>query len=81
MAANSVYDFLALINQQVDNREQISASLSKAEALIVVAIQGEVVENLAVIVYEYLWVLNDLIEQALKLNEDSLSVLLQMRKI
>lgn len=76
MALNSVYDFLLLINQQIQNREQLRVFLSKAEALVVVAMRGDFLDNPSVIVYQYLWVLNELIEQASKLNEDSLSILL-----
>lgn len=80
MAINSVYDFSELINQQIENREQASTILSRAEALLVVAINNEFLTNSTLIVYEYLWILNDLIEQALKLNDGSLDTLFQVSK-
>ena len=80
MAETSVSDFMSLINQQVNSREELNICLSKAEALISVALSSDLTELPEVIIHEYLWTLSDLIEQAVKLNGNEIGFLLRFSR-
>lgn len=76
MAMPSVNDLLRIINQEIESREILSEHLSKAEALAHITISNDFLNYPVVILYYYLLVLSDVIEDARKLNELSLNSLL-----
>ena len=79
MAEYSVSYLLNLINAQVKLLENINTCLSKAEALAQVALGDDFLAYPEVSIYNFLWALSDIIEQAKSLNEKSLNILLKRR--
>ena len=79
MAEYSVNYLLNLINAQVKLLENINTCLSKAEALAQVALGDNFLDYPNVSIYNFLWALSDIIEQAKSLNEKSLNTLLKRR--
>lgn len=81
MAAEILPHLLSLINQQIEAQEDLSDCLSKAEALAQVAVTPGFVELSEPVIYNYLWLLSDIVIQARNLNQQSLSTLLKQRPI
>lgn len=81
MADNSVTDFRSLINQQIHFLESILEYLVKAQVLINVALGENSLTCNDVVTYTYLWVLDDVIDNAKNTNEHSLNVLLRALSI
>lgn len=75
--ADQSLTLLSLINQQVEDQELLSEYLLKAEALTQIALVEDFLEQPAKILYYYLWALNDIVERARVMNEQSLSVLMK----
>ncbi len=69
MAQNSLTDLMALINNQICSQETLVECLSKAQALIYVAIGNEFLDHEPCTIHDYLWALSDFIEQARSLSE------------
>ncbi len=76
MAEHSITQLLSLINRQLDSQETLNTYLSKAEALMQVAMSDDFLSYPRAATYYYLWAVSDIIEQAQKLNEESLNFLL-----
>ena len=79
MAEYSVSYLLNLINAQVKLLENINICLSKAEALAQMTLSDDFLDYSNVSIYNFLWALSDIIEQAKRLNEKSLNALLKRR--
>jgi len=76
MAIHSVNEVASLINQQVAFQEKLEASLWKLEALITVAVLADDFYELPrVTLHNYFSVASDLINEATKANQASLSKL------
>jgi len=68
----------SLINHQVDFHETLTTYLSKANSLLQLAMKNDTFfSSPPSILHDYLWALSDFVEQARKLNEDSLDFLLK----
>jgi len=78
MATNSLTDLISFINLQISTQETQREHLSKAKALISVALGEDFVNFEKSVIYDYLWVLNDLIAAAHDLGEKTLSAMLQI---
>ncbi len=80
MAANSVADFAAFINHQIEIQEQIEMCLQRLRALMEVIL---IVENFHEISKQtldnYFSLASDLAEDAAKINQTSLSSLLDAK--
>jgi hypothetical protein len=77
MAGYSVPQLLSIINRQVGSQETLSEYLSKAEALVYVAMNDEFFNYPELIIHNYLWTLNDILEKAKQVNEEALNILLK----
>ena len=75
MAANNLPDLKQIINQQLESRERLREYLSKATALMHVALENDFLRHPELVAYFYLWTLSDLLEQARDLNEQDLKLL------
>lgn len=78
MNTNSLLDYLPWINQQTASQEALLEYLFKAEAMLTVILLSDPANYSRVTLYDYLWGLSDLIEQARVLNEDLLNALLKV---
>ncbi len=82
MAIDMLTQLSSLINHQVNSHETMATYLSKVDTLLQVAMKNDGFLGCpAVIPYDYLWVLSDIVEQAKAFNEDSLDFLLRNRFI
>ena len=82
MAIGMLTQLSSLINHQVDSHEILATYLSKVDTLLQVAMKNDgFLGYPAVIPYDYLWVLSDIVEEAKAFNEDSLNFLLKNRLI
>lgn len=63
MVAENLPHHASLINQQIDAQEDLGDCLAKAEALAQVAVTTEFFELSEPIIYNYLWMLSDLIRR------------------
>ena len=70
-------DLKQIINQQMKSRECLREYLSKATALMHVALENDLLRYLELVAYFYLWMLSDLLDQARELNEQDLKLLRQ----
>jgi hypothetical protein len=78
MAIFSLADFSSFINHQIKAQEQMGFYLWRLEALIAVAIMaGDFYDLPKNILHNYLSMASDLIEEAVKTNQLSLSELLK----
>ena len=77
MAEHSITQLLSLINRQLDSQETLNTYLSKAEAVMQVAMSDDFLSYPRATTYYYLWAVSDIVEQAKKLNEESLGLLLK----
>lgn len=77
MADYRLNELLPLINQQVEYQEIIRDHLSKAEALTNVSLMDNFLDSPKSTLYNYLCILNDIVEETRKLNELSLNRLLK----
>lgn len=75
MADSSLSDFMPLINQQITIREKLNNCLSKAEALLNFGMNTNLLELNELTIYGYIWVLSDLVSEALKINDETLNFL------
>lgn len=81
MADIRVADFLSLINHQIQAQEKIEACLWKLEALITVAVGADSFYDFSEhILHNYFSIVGDLIEEATKVNQSSLSELHKQSK-
>jgi hypothetical protein len=80
MADTSVTHLLALIHQQIDYQEDLSNCLSKAEALTKIALSNDFFDCSDEIKHNFLWTLNDIIDNAKMINEQTLSLLFERKK-
>jgi hypothetical protein len=80
MARLSVPQLLKTINQQIYSQEQSSMALSKAEALLEVALTADFQSRDSATVYHYLLIINETIEQAKKTQEQTIDSLLEVSK-
>jgi hypothetical protein len=78
MAIHSVDDFLSLINQQVKLQENLRECLVKISAMISVAQGNDLLNETCSTIYHYLWVMNDVMTHACKLNEQALNALITL---
>jgi hypothetical protein len=77
MSHASVNENSSLINHQVEAQERLEGCLFKLEALMRVVTLGEGIQQLpASVVHGYFSLAEDLIETAIKINQDSLGELL-----
>ncbi len=80
MATNSVADFAVFINHQIKNQEQIEMCLQRLQALMNIIL---VIENFHEISKQtldnYFSLASDLAEDAAKINQTSLSGLLNVK--
>lgn len=72
MAEHSLNEVLEIINQQVKSQELLREYLSKATSLIRMALEGDFLAHPALIVYHYLWALDDFVEKAREACESAL---------
>jgi hypothetical protein len=79
MADNSVNHLHDLINRQIDYQEDLSDCLSKADALAKLALGNDFFECQNEIQQNFLWALNDIIDNAKVINEQTLSLLFERR--
>ena len=77
MTKSSLNDLSALINQQMQQYETLSAYLSQAEALAEVALTNGFMEQEEATQRQYLWALRDILSSALSLNEKLLHLWLK----
>ncbi len=77
MADHSLKELSALINQQVTSRENLSIQLLKAKALLDIALDDHFSTHSTALIYAYLLTLDDVVEKARALNEESLDRLLK----
>lgn len=70
-------DLLELIDQQKDAGEDVSACLTKAEALINVTLGCDFSDFPEKTIHDYLWALSDIIEKARTLQQASLDSLMK----
>jgi len=77
MADYSVTELLTLINHQIDFCETLDECLSKAEALTFISLTEDFLSYPKFIIHSYLWTLNEMVERARELNEQSLDLLLR----
>lgn len=75
MAEHSLNELLEIINQQVKSQELLREYLSKATSLIRIALEGDFLSHPALIVYHYLWALDDFVEKARETCESVLKLL------
>jgi hypothetical protein len=81
MADIRVADFLSLINRQIQAQEKIEACLWKLEALVTIAVTSDCFYDFSEhILHNYFSVAGDLIEEAAKINQSSLSELHKQSK-
>ena len=80
MANESLSQLRALINSQIEKHTIIREQLSKAEALTKVALDTDFSEFPQFVIHDYFWILSDLIEESLGLNEKGLDLLLEFSK-
>ena len=80
MASTSVSDFVSLINQQLNSREELNTYLSKVKALINVIIDSNLLDLPETTLYEYLCALSDFTNEAININEGALGLLLELSK-
>ena len=80
MLDQSLSQYRLLINRQIQCQHSVRDQLSKAEALAKVALETNFLEFPQSIIHDYFWTLNDLIEDALGLNERGLNSLLKSSK-
>lgn len=79
MAITSVADFSLFINQQIKAQERVDASLVRLGALIAVTVMSDNFYNLSEnTLHNYFSIADDLIEEAMKNNQASLSGLLKL---
>lgn len=81
MADLRVTHLNALINRQSASQEALSECLTKAEAMMQVAVNTDFLELSESVTYNYLWVLSDLITKAKKMNDQLLNTLLKEKQI
>jgi hypothetical protein len=79
MAENSLTDLVLLINHQTSHQERLSEHLSKAQALLNVALGEDFLNYNKSIINDYLSTLSGLIEQAKMISEQLLDTLLKNR--
>lgn len=78
MAIDMLTQLSSLINHQVDSHETLGTYLSKADALLQVALENDgFLVCPTTIPYYYLWVLSDIVGQAKAFNEEALNFLLR----
>ena len=77
MTETRVHQLLSLINQQITSRQNLNKYLSKIKALSCVALQDSFLSCPESVQHDYLWTLTDIVDEALELNEQWLSVLLK----
>jgi hypothetical protein len=70
---------LSQLVHQINQQEQLSHQLCKAEALSEIALSPDFLDNAKCTVYQYLATLNDIITQSLELNEQVLKTLQQLQ--
>lgn len=76
MADNRINEFSSLINQQIKSLEIFNEYISKAEAILHLALQEDFLDNPKSVIHDCLWLLSDLVVQARQLNSVALDVLL-----
>jgi hypothetical protein len=81
MAEHSVNHLSSLINQQIDYQEDLSEHLSKADALAKVALSNDFFDTSDEIKRNYFWALNDIIDSAKMINEQTLSLLFERKTV
>jgi hypothetical protein len=74
MANDSVNHLLILINKQVECLENQNEALYKARALMDVALGDSFQDHSKSVIFYYLCVLDDILENTLKLSEESLKL-------
>jgi len=80
MLDQSLSQYRLLINRQIQVQNSVRDQLSKAEALTKVALETHFLKFPQFIIHDYLWVINDLIEDALGLGEKGLDSLIEASK-
>lgn len=80
MANDSVTDFRSLINQQVHFHESVLEYLLKAQTLITVALGENSLGCKDTVTYTYLWVIDDVVNNAKNISEYALNILLKTSK-
>jgi hypothetical protein len=73
-------DWTSLIKDEINSREVLIEHLSKAKAMIHVALNGDFLNFEKLLINDYLWALSDLIERASRVNEQSLNSLLRQSR-
>ena len=73
MAIHSVNEATSLINRQMAFQEKIEMCLWKLEALIAAVLSGDFYKLSDFILHNYFSVASDLVEQAARANQESLS--------
>jgi hypothetical protein len=81
MADNSVNHLSTFINQQIDHQEDLSESLAKADALAKVSLSNDFLDCSDEIKRNYFWALSDIIDIAKMINEQTLNLLLERKKV
>jgi hypothetical protein len=69
MAKSRLSDFIPLINQQMTLKEKLDACLSKMEALLDLGMNTNWLNLSELTIHGYMWVLSDMVNEALKINE------------
>ncbi len=80
MADSSVTDYVSFINQEIESREVLTGLLVQAEALAVIALSNDFFDYPRRTLNAYLSTLSDIIEGAIRLNEEAVNALLASRK-
>lgn len=78
MAIDRVTDVQALINQQVEIGEQLEVCLYKAEALTETTLMDDFCLLPKQKIQFYFWLLQDVLQKAIELNDTALKKLLRM---
>jgi hypothetical protein len=76
MAIDMLTHLSSLLNRQIHSHETLNTYFSKIEALLEIAMGEDFLRCSESTAHDYLWTVNDLVEQAKGYNQDSLSSLL-----
>lgn len=77
MTDKNEIDYISIMKDEISSREILTDHLSKAKAMIHVALSGDFLNFKKLLINDYLWALSDIIERASSMNEDSLNNLLK----
>lgn len=81
MTPHSLSDYASFINTHIDHQEALAECLTKAEALIYVALRDDFLDSPETLISHYLWTLSDLIDQAKGINEKELKFSFIQQKV